>query len=326
MTTEEILRVRMFNLWLTRRCPDVVLLAREMLGLHSWFYRNVRYSAIIRGADISRWKTRLTKTWLYRGTLHGVDPDDLPLLLALHQGETWFERQYGRAFADNATEEVVRCLEDGIYSRQEMRQIFSDTYDRRMIDDLFSPWGGIFVGLARRGIVAFRDMTSRDFDLIAVDDIPSFDDAFPEALRRYFAAYGPSTTADAAWFMGLSADHFKAADLSAFNSFELDGKRFYYTDEPEKLPDIPKVQILAGFDPLIVSYSDRGAVLPDEYKRAVILTSGICMPTVAVDGRIAGLWSIKKRDPVVEFFTSQPKRIRDKAAEQVERIIRAPEN
>ncbi|MDR3311338.1 MAG: hypothetical protein LBS90_08350, partial [Oscillospiraceae bacterium] len=185
-THEQIQRLRMHGLYLTRSCPDVVLLSRELLGLHSWFYRNVRYSAAIRGADLSGWKMRLIKTWLYRGTLHGVDPDELPYLLALHPDDSWFERQYGKTFADDLSEEVLRWLEDGVYSRRELREIFSDRYDRKELDNIFSPWGGIFVPLARQGKVAFRDMTSRDFDLITVGDIPGFADALPEVLRRYF--------------------------------------------------------------------------------------------------------------------------------------------
>ena len=62
--TENIIRRRMHGLYLSRQCADLEKLAHELLGLHSWFYRNVPFSALIRGADISGWKTRLTKTWL----------------------------------------------------------------------------------------------------------------------------------------------------------------------------------------------------------------------------------------------------------------------
>ena len=66
------------------------------MGLHSWFYRNVAFSALIRGADITGWKTKLTKTWLYRGTLHGVVYEDLPQLLALHPGGSYLSGLYGK--------------------------------------------------------------------------------------------------------------------------------------------------------------------------------------------------------------------------------------
>jgi len=79
------------------------------------------------------------------------------------------------------------------------------------------------------------------------------------------------------------------------------------------MDDIPELTLLSGFDPLIVSYMDRSAVLPFEYKKAVIMKSGICLPTIAVNGQVAGLWNIKKSEPTVEFFTTQPNRIKDAA-------------
>ncbi|MDR1821991.1 MAG: winged helix DNA-binding domain-containing protein, partial [Oscillospiraceae bacterium] len=201
--TEQILQRRMHGLYLTRRCEDIARLSGELLGLHCWFHRNVVFSALIRGADISGWKTALTKTWLYRGTLHGVVYKDLPLLLALHPGESYLGDYLGEERMEDIAGKVIALMEDGVYSRAQMRRIFASEYDGATIDAVFSPWGGIFVYLARLGKVAFRDMTSRDFDLISAEPQLTPDEALPELLRRYFAAYGPATLADAAWFLGL---------------------------------------------------------------------------------------------------------------------------
>ena len=323
MNEEQILRRRMHGLYLSRRCPDIVELSRELMGLHSWFYRNVAFSALIRGADIGGWKTALTKTWLYRGTLHGVAFDDLPELLALHEGDTYLTRLYGEDLVDRIADAVIRCLEDGVNSRTELRRVFSLDYDQKIIDDMFSPWGGVFVRLARQGRVAFRDMASRDFDLIDAEPTQSREDVLPGLLRRFFAAYGPATLSDAAWFFGFWRDDkkkLKELPLDEYCRFELGGDTYYYLEEEADMGDIPELTLLSGFDPLIVSYGTRGAVLPPEHKSKVILKSGICNPTIAVDGRVAGLWNIKKGEPVVEFFGTQPKRIADAALERVDEI------
>ena len=102
-------------------------------------------------------------------------------------------------------------------------------------------------------------------------------------------------------------------------SFELNGKTHYYVDNDD-INDIPEITLLSGFDPLIVSYTERSAVLPDEYKSKVILKSGICNPTIAINGRVTGLWNIKKNEPIVEFFTSQPKHVISTAFEMVDSI------
>jgi hypothetical protein len=309
MTLEHIQRRRMHGLYLSRQCSDIVELSRELLGLHCWFHRNAAFSALIRGADITGWKTALTKTWLYRGTLHGVALEELPTLLALHPFNgypAWLlSGERTQAIADD----VIRCMEDGVYSRAEMRKIFAANYNGEIIERVFSSWGGIFVFLAQQGKVAFRDMTSRDFDLIDAEPAQTAEEVLPGLLRRYFKAYGPATLDDAAWFFGLRRDDKKLlrnVPLDEYERFELDGRLYFHCGDPGDMGEIPELTLLSGFDPIIVSYTERGAVLPLEYKSRVILKSGICLPAIAIDGKVSGLWNIKKGEPVVEFFEEQP--------------------
>lgn len=319
---ELIIRRRMHGLYLSRPCRELDTLSHELMGLHSWFYRNVAFSALIRGADIAGWKTRLTKTWLYRGTLHGVVYEDLPRLLALHSGGSYLSNMFGQALVESAADEVIRLMEDGVNSRAEFRRIFAGQYSGEMIDALFSPWGGIFVLLARQGRVAFRDMTSRDFDLISAEPTQTFEDVLPELVRQFFAVYGPATLADAAWFLGLWKEEsavLKKLPLDDLVQFEHNGTRYFCTEETETA-DIPELTLLSGFDPYIVSYADRGAVVPAEHKAKLILKSGICNPSVAINGRVAGIWNIVKNEPVVEFFEKQPKRIVSEAKARVDAI------
>jgi len=310
-STEFILRRRMHGLYLSRKNDCITTLAHELLGLHCWFHRNVVFSALIRGADITGWKTALTKTWLYRGTLHGVVYEDLPELLALHMGGPvcgWVE---GNDKKSEIAEKVMSLMEDGIYSRAQMRQIFADEYDKWTIDTMFSPWGGIFCELARAGKVAFRDMTSRDFDLISAAPTQSPAEVLPDLFNRYIAAYGPATIDDAAWFFGLQKERkheLTSLCLDEYKRLEHNKKTYYFLDGEDEC-DIPELTLLSGFDPFVVSYTDRNAVLPSEYKNAVILKSGICLPSIAVNGQIAGIWNIKGNKPTVEFFTEQPKKI-----------------
>lgn len=322
-TAERILRIRMHGLYLSRKCGDLQQLSHELLGLHCWFHRNVAFSALIRGAQLAGWKAALTKTWLYRGTLHGVVYEDLPLLLALHSDESYLKETFGEHMVKEMAEKVLCLMEDGVYSRAEMRRIFADEYDTRIIEHMFSSWGGIFVYLARQGKVAFRNMTSRDFDLIAAEPIQTAEEVLPELVGRYFTAYGPATLADAALFFGLCKQDKKkldSLDLDRFSQMEHQGNTYYYSEHGTDMGDIPELTLLSGFDPLIVSYADRGAVLPVEYKSRVVLKSGICLPTIAVNGRVAGVWNIKKNTPVVEFFTEQSERVRKAAWSMVEEI------
>jgi len=317
--TEQILRRRMHGLFLSRKCEDIVELSRELLGMHCWFHRNVAFSALVRGAGLAGWKHALIKTWIHHA-LHGVAPDDLPTLLALHGGGWRWGEEY-REIADIA----MGLMEDGVYSRAEMRLIFAEDYgyDKQTIDRALSPWGGIFCELARLGKVAFRDMTSRDFDLIDAEPTRTPGEVLPELFRRFLTAYGPATLADAAWFFGLGRgrkQELSVLDLSEYAFFEYNKNIYYCIENSADMGDIPALTLLSGFDPLIVSYTDRSAVLPPEYKRAVIMKSGICLPTIAVNGQVAGLWNIKKGEPIVEFFTAQSKKIKDAAFDWADNI------
>ena len=318
-----LLRRRMHGLYLSRGCENITRLSHELLGLHCWFHRNVAFSALIRGTELSGWKHALTKTWLYRGTLHGVNFSDLPLLLALHARGGGWEEHLGADKYKSIIERVTGLMEDGVYSRAEMRYIFASEYDKQTIDMVLSPWGGIFCELARLGKVAFRNMTSRDFDLIEASPTQSPEEALPVLFRQFINAYGPATLDDAAWFFGLWKERKKeltALDTDEYLRAEHDKRTFFYTEEASDCADIPELTLLSGFDPYIVSYAERGAMLPPEYKPSVIMKSGICLPSIAVNGRVAGLWNIKKNEPVVQFFSEQPKRIIDKAEEMASYI------
>lgn len=319
--TEDILRRRMHGLYLSRSCWDIVELSRELLGLHCWFHRNVAFSALIRGCGLTGWKNALTKTWLYRGTLHGVAYEELPLLLALHADAapwSWFGLSEGEA--EEVARRVLYLMEDGVYSRAEMRRIFADSYDAETVSRLFSPWGGIFVYLARHGKVAFRDMTSRDFDLISAEPIFSQEEALERILPRFFKAYGPAGVEDAAWFFGVEKALVKESEALEGLEWIMRGRERLYYVPAEDMGDIPHLTLLSGFDPYLVSYVNREAALPKEYRKAVVLKSGICLPTIAVDGVVAGIWNLKNKAPTVEFFGPQPKALREEALARVEQI------
>ena len=305
--TEMIMRRRMHGLYLSRKCEDIEQLSHELLGLHCWFHRNAAFSALIRGVSgLSGWKHALVKTWIHHA-LHGVARDDLPALLAVHSGP-W---RWGDEYKEIA-EKAVFLMEDGVYSRAEMREIFADEYNSDIIGHAFSAWGGVFCELARLGRVAFRDMTSRDFDLIDAEPTQTRAEVLPELFRRFITAYGPATFADAAWFFGLGKEWKKelsVLDVSEYSQLTHNKQTHYYIENNEEMDEIPDLTLLSGFDPLIVTYVDRSSVLPVEYKKRVIMSSGICLPTIAVNGQIAGLWNIKKNKPTVEFFTEQPKYI-----------------
>ncbi|WP_416984526.1 winged helix DNA-binding domain-containing protein [Streptomyces sp. T028] len=123
----------------------------------------------------------------------------------------------------------------------------------------------------------------------------------PEALRtlilRYLSAFGPATVSDIAQF-GLVQ---RAPVREALRT--LDDGRLEHLRTPDgtplhDIPDAPRPpadtpappRLLPMWDSILLAYADRSRVIPPEYRKLVTRTNGDVLPTLLVDGRVAGVW------------------------------------
>jgi hypothetical protein len=129
---------------------------------------------------------------------------------------------------------------------------------------------------------------------------PSRDDALAELARRYLAGYGPATRADLTSWSGLPATDTKrawqliadetiraAGDLVALAGSVLSGPAL------DGAPPLPR--LLAHFDPLLMGYRDRTLILDPGDAAHIQAGGGFVLPTVLVDGRVAGSWRLDRR-------------------------------
>ncbi|MER7759796.1 winged helix DNA-binding domain-containing protein [Streptomyces sp. NPDC097619] len=124
----------------------------------------------------------------------------------------------------------------------------------------------------------------------------------PEALRalllRYLSGFGPASAADAARFAMLARGPVRAAfgDLLREGAvepltgpdrtelFDLAGAERHDGGAPAP------ARLMAMWDSVLLAYEDRTRVLPEAYRRAVIRNNGDTLPTLLVDGAVAGVW------------------------------------
>lgn len=126
---------------------------------------------------------------------------------------------------------------------------------------------------------------------------PSVDEASrPELLRRYLAAFGPATPQDFARFALLRQTEVRPAlealaDVLVVRSGP-DGTTLYdVPDAPLPDGDAPAPpRLLPMWDSVLLAHADRGRVLPEAYRATVIRRNGDVLPTVLVDGHVAGVW------------------------------------
>ncbi|HET7830946.1 MAG TPA: winged helix DNA-binding domain-containing protein [Candidatus Limnocylindrales bacterium] len=120
--------------------------------------------------------------------------------------------------------------------------------------------------------------------------------ALPHLVRRYLEGFGPATVADIAQFGMLTRPRVRAAIESlgdAVVTLEGPGR------EPlldvagglladEDTPSPPR--LLGMWDEILLAHADRSRVIPEAVRKAVIRQNGDVLPTLLVDGYVAGLW------------------------------------
>ncbi|WP_200423919.1 winged helix DNA-binding domain-containing protein [Streptomyces sp. NE5-10] len=120
-----------------------------------------------------------------------------------------------------------------------------------------------------------------------------------EALaRRYLAGFGPASAADLGQFGLVQRGRARAAldALVARGAAEVlagpDGVVLYDLPgavRPDGEAPAPP-RLMAMWDSTLLAYADRSRIVPDAYRRHVIRINGDVLPTLLVDGYVAGAW------------------------------------
>ena len=122
--------------------------------------------------------------------------------------------------------------------------------------------------------------------------------AVTHLARRYLAAFGPASAADAAAWSGLPIARLRPG----FAALQAGGELARFADERGRelldLVDAPRPdgdviappRLLPMWDSLLLAYADRTRVISDDHRRVVVARNGDTLPTILVDGRVAGLW------------------------------------
>ncbi|GAB2683999.1 winged helix DNA-binding domain-containing protein [Thalassiella azotivora] len=119
-----------------------------------------------------------------------------------------------------------------------------------------------------------------------------------ELVLRYLRGYGPATVADMQKWSGLQGlrdvvDRLgerlvPLTDERGRHLWDVAGAR-----RPPARTQAP-VRLLPDFDDVLIGFDDRTRVISPEALGEVFTVNGIVRPTVLVDGRVAGTWSVER--------------------------------
>jgi len=267
---------------------------------------------------------QIIRTWLLRGTLHFVAPQDVRWILKLVApriiaGSAGRHRQLGLTGEDfsQSRELFSEELQGG-------RQLSRDELFQSLKKAGISPEGQrgyhLLAMAGLEGLICFGSLRGRQQTFVLLDEwVPESGRAFGprEALahlaERYFTAHGPATLQDYSWWSGLKASEAKAGIETAgplLSRVSYGGMEYFTGDaQPYDSGDVLDSYLLPGFDEYILGYRDRSAMLdPTLAERTVIGANGMMLPTIVVDGSVMGTWkrTLGKRAIAVKMNPFSP--------------------
>ncbi|HUB21778.1 MAG TPA: winged helix DNA-binding domain-containing protein [Streptosporangiaceae bacterium] len=120
--------------------------------------------------------------------------------------------------------------------------------------------------------------------------------ALQTLVQRYLEGFGPASLADVARFALVQRTRVRAAVQALGGSLvELEGPDgavlYDVPGAPRPAGDTPAPpRLMAMWDSILLAYFDRSRVIPSGYQRLVTRTNGDVLPTLLVDGHVAGVW------------------------------------
>ena len=250
------------------------------------------------------------KPTVMRGTLHLVTARDYPTFFAALRGYLWWSDTSAAAIAERAVGDLRRLYRNGAQPGRVADEYLSrehgvaDERERRRAWHVARIRGHIL----HAPETALRTVPQRaTFTAVAEPDPVDATAARVELVRRYLAAFGPATRADIAAWSGMPVRDFAAA-LDA-----LEPLRRLRDEYGRELLDLPRAPLprpetpapprfLPKWDNVLLGFADRRRMLSDEHRRNVVMRNGDVAQTFLVDGFVAGLWRVEKRQVVLESF------------------------
>ncbi|MFE5919114.1 winged helix DNA-binding domain-containing protein [Streptomyces sp. NPDC056468] len=249
----------------------------------------------------------VVKATLMRITLHAVHAGDYPVFRAAMQ-PTLYASRLGFRFADagltpaDADELVPELLAFACRPRTSA-QMQAWVEERLGVEKKDGAWWGLkaYAPLHHAptgGPWSFGLRPS--FVAAGTEPVPEGRAVDPQALQtlilRYLAGFGPASVADVAQFAMVQRAPVRQALSALDGTIEQvqgpDGNTLFDLPAAPRPPaDTPAPpRLMAMWDSILLAYADRSRVIPPAYRPLVIRNNGDVLPTLLVDGYVAGVW------------------------------------
>ena len=247
----------------------------------------------------------VVKGTLMRITLHAVDAADYPAFHEAMQPSLRAARLNDRRFRGTGltTEDALALLPEVLKFAAKPR---TNAEGEAWLDERIgvTPKPGVWWAFRQFGPLQHHatggpwSFGPRPSYVAALPHAPSGDReaSMQWLVRRYLEGFGPATVQDIAQFSTIYRPPVRAAVTAPADSLERfegpDGAELF--DVPgglfprEDYPAPPR--LMAMWDSVLLAYADRGRIMPPDYRKLVMRSNGDVLPTLLVDGHVAGVW------------------------------------
>ena len=319
MDVQGILERRLLNQHISSggRDPETVL--RDLGAIQAQDYPAALWAVGVRcktmtksGVEAAVAAKKIARTWLVRGTLHFAASSDIAWMLKLvsprliHTAEA---RDQHLGLSDEMVRKVESLFRKALQGgrrlgRTEMYRVMekggvpaSDNLGYHML--YRAAWDGL---------ICFGPHAGREPTFVLAEEwLPrsaplDHEEALAEVVSRYFCSRGPATVADCAWWSGLRVSDIRFGIEKASSRLReevVDGSSFNIPRNPAgRATKEGSYHLLPAFDEYLLGYQDRSATLGSREAQKwignanvmVAHSNGIFLPTVVVDGTVAGVW------------------------------------
>jgi hypothetical protein len=262
-------------------------------------------------------RASVVKASLMRLTLHAVEASDYPPFHAAMRGALRASRLYDRRFRDTG----LAIADVDAYESELLASSTEPRTTPQLIAVLEKPFGEA----AKRAWWAYRtylalhhapgggpwSFSNRSAFVAAPSTLPAEarQASLDVLVRRYLQGFGPATIADISRFTLLARatmrDAIERLGEQLIRHEGPDGAELLDVRGMELAPDVPAPpRLLPMWDSVLLAYDDRSRVLPLDLRPLVIRRNGDVLPTLLVDGHVAGVWRFV--DDAVEATTFEP--------------------
>jgi hypothetical protein len=300
---------------LLKRAPPRQLagVVRDVCGIHAQVMGSAELSIAARVDGITQedvraelWEKRsLVKAWTIRGTLHLHPADDLPLWAAAT-----------RAVSEPEDPAVLDAIADALDGRCLLREELADEVAERAgewtREKIGSGWGYLIGSAAAEGKLCHGPPRGSKVTFVRTDQWVGWRDVDPgealaEVARRFLETYGPAGPRQFAQWFGM-----KPAEAPPPPEVKV---------EPAKAPG--PLRLLPEYDCYVMGFREREQLVPENVRERVKSHpkgrfEGIAaVPTVLVDGVVAGIWRRVRKGKKMEIAVEPARRL-DKAELEAE--------